>query len=96
MDWAPFGKLGKTHGLKGELKLYPFLQDPDLCAVGSAVCLAGEGEHTDLNLRYIVESIRGSSSIIKFKSCHTIEDAKALCGYTVLVPRKNFKRLVFN
>ncbi|MEC7641675.1 MAG: 16S rRNA processing protein RimM, partial [Nitrospinota bacterium] len=77
MDWAPFGKLGKTHGLKGELKLHPFFQDPDLCTVGFTVWLDGEEEGISLSSEFSVESIRGSSPIIKFKGCDSLEDAKA-------------------
>lgn len=94
MDWAPFGKTGKTHGLKGELKLHPFFPDPDLCTAGTTVRLAGEASE-DLSAKFNVESIRGaaSSPIIKFKGCDSIEEAKGLSGRAIFVPRKNFKKL---
>jgi len=94
MDWAPFAKLARTHGLKGELKLHPFFTDPDLCRPGDSVLLAGDAAD-DAGREYCVESMRGAAAapIVKFAGCDSIETAKTLRGLTVFVPRKNFKPL---
>ena len=92
MNWAPFGKLGKTHGLKGELKLHPFFPDTDLYQAECPVWLADE-ESAGQSSEYCVESIRGASPIIKLKGCDSLEEAKALVGCTLFVLRENFKKL---
>jgi len=97
MDWAPYGKLARTHGLKGELKLRPFFADADLCRRGDSVLLAGDDLATagDAGREYSVESVRGAGAvpIVKFAGCDSIETAKALSGLTVFVSRKKFKPL---
>lgn len=92
MDWAPLGKVTKTHGLKGELKFYPFIADHDLCRKGRCIRL---GEEAPRQEEYWVESFRGgvASRIIKFKGCDTIEAAETLRGSTVFAPRDDFKKL---
>ncbi|MFQ5673742.1 MAG: ribosome maturation factor RimM [Nitrospinales bacterium] len=97
MDWAPFGKLTRTHGLKGELKLRPFFADADLCRRGDGVLLAGDDPAAadDTGREYAVQSIRGSNAapIVKFAGCDSIEAARVLRGFTVFVSRKKFKTL---
>ena len=96
MDWAPFGKIGKTHGLKGELKLHSFFQDPDLCMAGCPVWLSGDDdENAASSPEFRVESIRGSSPIIKFKGYDSITAAKNLCGHIIFIPRIDIASISF-
>ncbi|MBT3921871.1 MAG: 16S rRNA processing protein RimM [Nitrospina sp.] len=89
MDWIPVGKLGRTHGLKGELKFYP--QDPDDFDFfdGQTVMLEG----TDKKLK--VQSMRGANApfIIKLEGVDQIESAKLLTGKEVLANREDFQSL---
>ena len=94
MSLVPFGKLGRTHGLKGELKLYPFFKGVDLFPAGCSVWLTGnENDGKDYISEFRVESIRGFSPVIKFLGFDSLKEVKDLCGRVVFVPRKNFKKL---
>lgn len=92
MDWIPFAKVTKTHGLRGELKLYPFMTNLELCQEGRHIWL---GEDESRTARFQVQSLRGShaSPIIKFDKCDSIEAAKVLCGLTIFVQKKELKKL---
>ena len=53
MDWISFGKLGRTHGLKGELKFFP--NDPE-----EIESLLGQTVRVKKN-QLKVQSIRGAN-----------------------------------
>jgi 16S rRNA processing protein RimM len=87
MDWISFGKLARTHGLKGELKFFP--NDPEevesLC--GETVLLGKK--------RIKVQSIRGANVpfIIKLEGIDDIDSAKILTGKEVFANRGIIKPL---
>ena len=87
MDWIPVGRLTRTHGLKGELKFYPFEQNGTTVQSGQRICLG----KTQLK----IESIRGIKSpfILKLDGINSIEDTKSLVGQEVRVARKDFEPL---
>ena len=90
-DWVPFGKLGKTHGLKGELKFFPFLSDPDLyCGVKTVLF-----EDLTSKKETQIESLRGAKPpfIIKLKGWDSVDDSKKLRGEVLLAPRNQFESL---
>ena len=87
MDWIPVGRLTRTHGLKGELKFYPFEQNGITVQSGKRICLG------EMQLK--VESVRGIKSpfILKLDGINSIEDTKSLVGQEVSVARKDFEPL---
>ena len=91
MEWIAVGRLTKTHGLKGELKLHPFISDTSLLQSMHRARL----DTADGPREWIVESLRGrgASLIIKFRHCDTIEQAQPLAGRTLEVPRSDFPDL---
>lgn len=91
MEWIAVGRLTKTHGLKGELKLHPFISDTSLLQpIAHARLHLEEGPR-----EWTIESLRGrgASLIIKFKHCDSIEQAQALTGHTLEVLRSDFPQL---
>ena len=87
MDWIPVGRLTRTHGLKGELKFYPFEQNGITVQSGQGICLG------EMQLK--IESVRGIKSpfILKLDGINRIEDTKGLVGQEVRVARKDFEPL---
>lgn len=93
MTWVPLGKLTRTHGLKGELKFYPFISNLNVCRGFRRFFLdTGAGERKK---EYAVESLRGNNAplIAKIKGCDSFEGAQALCGSTAFVLKEEFKKL---
>ena len=87
MDWIPVGRLTRTHGLKGELKFYPFEQNDITVQSGQRICLG--------KMQLKIESVRGIKSpfILKLDGINNIEDTKCLVGQELRVSRKDFEPL---
>ena len=87
MDWIPVGRLTRTHGLKGELKFYPFEQNDITVQSGQRICLG--------KMQLKIESVRGIKSpfILKLDGINSIEDTKSLVGQEVSAARKDFEPL---
>ncbi len=90
-DWAPFGKIAKPHGLKGELKFYPFVSNPDLYKNVKTVAFDGQNPIREIQ----IESLRGAKLpfIIKLKGCDSIDSSSELRGKILLAPRDQFQSL---
>ena len=87
MNWISFGKLARTHGLKGELKFFP--HDPE-----EAGSLCGQKVRLEKK-EFKVQSIRGANVpfIIKLEGIDDIDSAKLLTGKEVLADRECLKPL---
>lgn len=92
MEWVPVGRVTKTHGLKGELKFVPFMDEREIYRDFKRAALYKED---DKKGEYAVQSVRGAGSvfIIKFEGSDSIEAAKPLCGTVMFVPRGDLKPL---
>lgn len=92
MDWVPVGDITKTHGLKGEVKLRPLVNDPNLVQGGHrARIVSDDGDSVDTTL----EKVRGQGGrwIVKFKNCKTIEEAQVLVGRSLEIYCEDFQPL---
>lgn len=90
-DWIAVGKVAKSHGLKGEMKLRPTVPDPKIIQNLSRVRLGIEGKEPGERV-YESFGIRGhfSKLILKLPGVDSVESAKALTGQTVFSARKDF------
>lgn len=93
MDWIPVGKLAKTHGLKGDLKFYPSMDETWIAEL-KQIRLSRENPEQDF-AEYHIQSIRGKNIplIIKFKDVDSIEAASELTGQMLYVIRDEFPDL---
>ena len=93
MDWIPVGRVTKVHGLKGELKFYPSMDDTWIDDVRQIRLSCGDPSQKFIEC--YIQSIRGKDIplIIKFNKIDSIEMAKELVGYTVYVLRDRFPDL---
>ena len=89
MDWVPYGKFGKTHGLNGALKFYPFHFDLGICRGLSRIRTEFSGGQL---VEDTVESICGFRPpfIIKLKGLHSIEGAEKYRGSSAQALREEF------
>ncbi len=69
-------KLGKTVGVKGELKLFILTDFPEIIKVGATFYL-DSGEVLE------IQTLKNSKSVIKFININTPEDAKRLVSQTL-------------
>ena len=93
-DWIAVGKVAKSHGLKGEMKLRPTVPDPEIIRNLSRVRLGTEGKEPGERI-YESFGIRGhfSKLILKLPGVDSVESAKALTGQIVFSARKDFPEL---
>lgn len=92
MRWVPVGKLGKTHGLKGEWKFRPDLPEPAWLETLQTVRL--EGDAPDAPPRRVAHW-RGHPGrlILKLQGIDRQEEAQALVGRTLLARTEDFPPL---
>lgn len=90
MNWVPFGKVTKTHGLKGELKFFPYIGDLKTCREIKHIAFI---KAEDCLIEDEIENLRGHEPpfILKLKSCHSIEEAQPYCGCEILALRSEFR-----
>ena len=88
------GKLTKPHGIKGEVRMHYYGNDPDDLLHLKKVNVTKEGTST---IRLDLEGVRLSSKrdvlILKFKQINSASDAASLRGGVVRVLRSSLKKL---
>ena len=80
------GKIVNTHGVKGEIKLYPFSDDLDQFEDFEYFYLEGEGK-----TKFIIQSTRVHKNmvLVKFKGFDDINKVLEMIGKNVYIERKD-------
>ncbi|MCL1936064.1 MAG: ribosome maturation factor RimM [Defluviitaleaceae bacterium] len=84
------GKIINTHGLKGDVKIYPYTDDKKRFEKLKEVFLIHENMNKEANIKEI-ENVRYQKDIIllKFKGIDNIENAESLKGYILKIPKSD-------
>lgn len=90
-QYVVLGKVGKVHGLKGELRLWVYNPDTELLKPGLKVRCKGLKAHWDLE----VDRARWSDkfALISFKGLSSREEVEHLINAELTVPRSAFPDL---
>jgi 16S rRNA processing protein RimM len=93
MDFLEIGKIVKTHGLKGGVKVLSYLESDDM--LDSLDSLYIRRKINDEALSHGVKSlnVKGKSFYLEMEGIGTIEQAEELVGCQVLVPSDKLKAL---
>jgi 16S rRNA processing protein RimM len=89
---VPVGRIVKTHGVKGEVKLIPYFEPPELYERFQALHVKLEsGQTTELR----VQGVRCQKHflILKLKDCESIDDAGKLLGREAEIPSRQLPTL---
>ena len=83
LQFVEAGEIVTTHGIKGEMKVLPWVDSPDVLCEFDRVRIAGK--------EYIVESCRvqKTCNLLKLEGIDTVEDAQAMRGKTVELYRED-------
>ena len=83
LQFIEAGEIVTTHGIKGEMKVLPWVDSPDVLCEFDRVRIAGK--------EYIVESCRvqKTCNLLKLEGIDTVEDAQAMRGKTVELYRED-------
>ena len=83
------GKIVKTHGLKGEMKVYSFTDYPERFAEIDYLYM------DESDRKYFIENIKyqKNMAILKIKGIDTIEEAENLIDTTLYIDQANLREL---
>ena len=83
LQFVEAGEIVTTHGIKGEMKVLPWVDSPDVLCEFDRVRIAGK--------EYIVESCRvqKTCNLLKLEGIDTVEDAQGMRGKTVELYRED-------
>ncbi len=86
MDLLEVGKIVNTHGLRGEVKIVPWTDSPDVFEDLEYVVLKRKGEEQKLTLSGV--KYQKNNIIVKFTELKSIEEAEVLKNSVVYAPRE--------
>ena len=82
------GRLGRAHGIHGEINLYPSIDEESMFSLAEDRALFLHLEIDGLPVPFLVEDMRGkaeSSLLVKFEDVDSREEAERYDGYSVYV-----------
>jgi len=91
INWLAIGKLTKPNGLKGDIRMFYFGDDPLSLGKGTALrVIKGDG----LSVELVIQRIRASKNalILKFSGFDSIDDVKNLSGGVVHIDKAVLKQ----
>lgn len=96
--YVAVGRVIKPHGIRGEMKVYPYAADPvdfELCTWRHAVVLAGPDADPGAGRSFTVvhSHSRGKVVNVRLKEIESRTAAEGLRGFTVLVRKENLPPL---
>ncbi len=91
MDFLEVGKIINTHGLKGEVKIMPWTDTPDVFEDLEGVYLKKKGE----KIYFTISSVRYQKNnlIVKFKELNDINEAEPLKNSILYAKREDLGEL---
>lgn len=81
------GQIAGTHGLKGEVKVFPTTDEPERFRKLKTVYLTGNRDELQLTISHVAFS--GKFVIVRFKEFSSIEEVERLRGRDVEIDRKD-------
>ena len=96
MDWISVGKITKNHGLKGDLKFYPSMDEAWIIGIKDVRLSCSNPLENFADYR--IQSFRGKNGpfIITLEEVDSIEVASKLAGQTIYISRDKFPDLSEN
>jgi len=93
MELFVIGKIVKTSGLKGRLKIASYLESNDVLQQIEEVYLRqGEDERGPFKLKKSIQS-RGNNFLVEMEGIEDIESASSFLGWHFLIPVDKLKKL---
>lgn len=86
------GRIGKATGLRGEVKLYPYLEPDDLSSISRFFVNTREGGIIELRVAYVRQTGRGAL-VTKFSGIESKEQAREIVGLHLLARTEDLPRI---
>ena len=85
-DFIPLGKISKAHGIRGEVKIYPYSGSPEqFVSAYNHVYMAGTDADQLIELGIERSRIQGKQVLVKFVDCGDRTTAEQMAGKEVFV-----------
>jgi 16S rRNA processing protein RimM len=88
-EYVLIGKIGKAHGLKGELKIIPFSGEPQSISQHSELTLVSPRGKLSPVLKVLSTRPGNKEVITRLEDVADRDQAEYLCGYGVLVQKED-------
>ena len=82
----PVGKIARTHGVRGLVKILPYGESLALQGAGEKVFLAGSLKETPETLTIVSAKNQGKILLVQFQDLTSVDEAKGIVGREVLLP----------
>ena len=91
-----FGKLGKPHGLSGEMKIICFSEQPGNLAEYSRLFLMDETGKISRGLKIVNYRVQGKGAIVQLETVTSRNEAELLTGAATLIAEEDLPPLAEN
>lgn len=91
MDFVYLGKITGTHGVKGDVKVYPFAPDPERFKELKKVYIVDRGEPVEREIKRC--RIMKDFVLLGFMGILDMNDAESIKGCRIAIDKKNIKDL---
>lgn len=92
-EYILLGKITKVHGIRGEVKVYPFSGQPENFLNYRDILLGAENSEHRVPYRVDKVRIQGRQVLLQLAGCATRADAEALVGRQVWLRRQDLPAL---
>ncbi len=86
-DLVLLGKVTKPHGIRGEVKVYPYSGEPENFLQYAQILLAPDEGTTPVRCKVVRARVQKNSVLIQLENSSTRNDAEALVGFLVYIHR---------
>ncbi len=93
MELIPFGKITKTHGVKGELKILPYSRRLDNLSTIERLYIKLGDRQKPLELTILHRKYHKNTAIVKLDGIDSVEEAQTLASKEVLVDKADLSEL---
>ena len=85
MGLIPFGRVSKTHGLSGEVRIFPFSRKLENLSKLERIFIQKKGEEKPLEFKIVRRRLEKHSAIVELEGIKSVDAAEGLQGCIVLV-----------
>lgn len=88
-EFILLGKVAKPHGIRGEIKVYPYSGQPENFNAYRKVFMASDSGRELLPYAVEQSRVQGKLAVLKLTGCSTREDAQNLVGREIWLLRRD-------
>ena len=92
-EFVLLGRITKPHGIRGEVKVYPFSGQPENFLNYHKILLGDENNEKRIPHKVVKTRVQGNQVLVQLERCTTRTEAEALIGWQVWVHHSELPEL---